>query len=417
MKPARVWMVCLGWTVWTAPTPVSALDARGVDLKTVALDKMRLVEPASCRAGQVWIEEFFRVTGLDPADLLMVRRNGVGEVVRLPVTGVDQGGRLVYGYCAARTIQEQVETRFLSVQGESTPAVTYVVKAVELAVEKEVTPLLGLHQTTRYMQFADSEQPEKKGTCCWHHLYVTYPWHKPMAELSEVVIPMRFDSLLKPEPHHLYYQFYSEINETKFYFGIQTNLKLRGKDHGVGAIFSRWDTQDVADLQTVSGGFHEIGDYEGRFISVRKRFVPETGPMALRLTSRVEKKDPGQVWVDLTLMHQTNGTMREEKIGGLRFPGAVARLTRRLKITVESYSLRSVSKASAWQVPFFDWWLEAPRVNGRAVAVKPEVKWPELAPRVVRVLPSGETGLRIRRTGLMDPDGELNTSEKGETGP
>ncbi|MBF0614305.1 MAG: hypothetical protein G8237_11110 [Magnetococcales bacterium] len=408
-KSVRAGMTCwmMVWLLWAA-SPLLALDARPALSSTAALERIRLVEHAPCGADRLLVEELFRVTGVDVADLLMVRAQGAGEVRRVAVTGVERDGRLVYAYCAARGLNERVESRFLTVRGDSTPPVVYTVTTAGQSLEKTVTPLLGLHQVTRYMQFADPEQPAKKGTCCWHHLYVKYPWHKAAAEVDELEIPMRFDAYVKPERHHLYYMFSSELNGIDFYFGVQTNLKLRGTDHGVGAIFSRWDTQSGEDLKIVSGGFSEIGDYEGKFVSVRKPVVLESAPMALRLTRRSERTDPKHVWLDFSLVHRTDGVKREEAIGSLRFPGEVARLTKRVKITVESYSLRSVSRASAWRVPFFDWWLEAPRVNGQTVAVKPEVAFPELAPRVVRVVPWKETGLRIRRTGLIDPDGELD---------
>ncbi|MBF0191193.1 MAG: hypothetical protein HQL99_08705 [Magnetococcales bacterium] len=395
-------LVGAGLMLWTGEA--AALDARRSVTAAATLESFRLVEHPPCGSDKLLIEEFFRVEGFDPADLLVVRTNSLGEVIRKPVSGVDREGRVVYAYCAPRGFQEGVETRFLTPSGESTPVLSHPVSTSGKGVEKSVTPLLGLHQATRYRQFADKENPEKKGTCCWHHVYLNHPWQSSGEEISELVLPMRFDPTLKPEGHHLYYLFYSAINDIKFYFGLQTNLKLRGKDHGVGAIFSRWESQDPNDLRTVEGGFHEIGDYEGRFVSVRKPFVPESGPMAIRLTTRPVPGDASHLWLEMALIHQTDTARRVEIIGSLRFPGPTLRLTKKLKISVESYSLRSVSKASSWRVPFFDWFVEAPQVNGKPLAVKPEVTFPELAPRVLRVTPRPDGGVRVRRVGLINLD-------------
>ncbi|MBF0212147.1 MAG: hypothetical protein HQM00_01140 [Magnetococcales bacterium] len=408
-----VFLAAIGWAV-LAGDPAWALDARSGRAPAASLEQVRLVEHPPCGPDRVWIEEFFRVEGFDPADLLLVRTSALREVTRAALSGVDSQGRVVYAHCGPRASQERVETRFLTVQGESTPALTHPLIPAEQKADAKVTPLLGLHQVTRYMQFADQSNPEKKGTCCWHHVYVQYPW-QGSGEISEITLPMRFDPVPKPESHHLYYFFYSAINDIKFYFGLQTNLKLRGKDHGVGAIFSRWVTQDPKDLQAVEGGFHEIGDYEGQFVSVRKPLALESAPMALRLTSRADPADASHVWLELAVIHQSDGAKRIEKIGALRFPGSAARLTKKVKIAVESYSLRSVSKASAWRVPFFDWSIEAPRINGKTLTQKPEVIFPERAPRVVRATPRPDGGVRLRRSGLIDLD--ATEPESGERPP
>ncbi|MBF0295536.1 MAG: hypothetical protein HQL96_10135 [Magnetococcales bacterium] len=387
-----------------APTPANALDARNTSAPTATLEKIRLVEHPPCGANQLRVEAFFRVKGVDPADLLIVQTDPLREVTRTPVLGMDPEGRIVHGYCAPRGERKLVETRFLTVQGESTPVISHPVSTTpDQPVEKSTTPLLGIHRTTGYMQFADKQQPETKGTCCWHHVYVKHGWQGATA-ISEITIPMQFTPLPKPEGHHLYFMLYSAINEIKFYLGLQTNLKLRGKDHGVGAIFSRWDSQDPKDLHTVPGGFHEIGDYEGQFVSIRKPVNLMPGPMALRLSARPDPASGSHVWLDFTLIQQTDSAKIAEPIGSLRFPGPTLRLSKKLKIAVESYSLRSVSRANSWLVPFFDWSIAAPLINGKPVTTKPAVEFPELAPRILRVMQRPDNGVRIRRSGLINAD-------------
>ncbi|MBF0340735.1 MAG: hypothetical protein HQL95_07190 [Magnetococcales bacterium] len=386
-----------------------ALDGRIASLFTATAEPVRVVESSACGPDRVLIEESFRVSGPDPADLLMVRTSrNTGGVSRVPVRQMDRQGRVVHAYCVSRQHGDRIETVFLTVQGESSPPLIYPVSVAGQPVEREPVPLLGVHQTTRYMQFADPD----KGTCCWHHVYVNHAWQEQGEEVEEITLPMRFDPLPGPQGH-LYYQFYSAVNQVRFYFGLQTNLKDHGKDHGVGAIFSRWESQNPGDLQTVARGFSEIGAYEGAFVSVRKPVTLAQGPMALRLTVRPEKGGLTHRWIDLAVIHDIAGTPRVEPVGGLRFPGAVIRLTKPLKMTVESYGLRSSSQASVWLVPFFDWSVDSPRINGRTIGLLPEVEYPDKAPRVVRVTQRPDGGVRVRRSGLIDPDAVFQPSGPG----
>ncbi len=186
MKPRSNASLILMTTLFVS-TRADALDTRNTSSPTATLEKIRLVEHPPCGANQIRVEEFFRVKGFDPADLLIVRAEPLREVKRTPVLGMDREGRIVHGYCAPRGEQKIVETRFLSVQGESTPVLSHPVSTTAQPVERDPTPLLGIHRTTHYLQFADKQQPEKKGTCCWHHLYVKHGWQGPTAILSFLV--------------------------------------------------------------------------------------------------------------------------------------------------------------------------------------------------------------------------------------
>jgi len=55
-----------------------------------------------------------------------------------------------------------------------------------------------------------------------------------------------------------------------FYFGLQTLVGKPGYGlTGKGLIFSEFGTTDSSNIKTASGGWYEVGTYEGLFISTR----------------------------------------------------------------------------------------------------------------------------------------------------
>ena len=74
------------------------------------------------------------------------------------------------------------------------------------------------------------------------------------------------------------------------YFGLQTNVHhpWRG-GQGRGAIFSRWYSNGetrrtrLADTRVTPDGWVEASDYEGSFVSVRRRYPWETGTYTMGL--------------------------------------------------------------------------------------------------------------------------------------
>ena len=106
------------------------------------------------------------------------------------------------------------------------------------------------------------------------------------------------------------------IDGTTFYLGIQTNLLVTdGGWIGNGVIFSRWDSQDPADIRTAPGGYAEVGSSEGLFISTRIAYPWTTGSYRMRL-QRAEPGGDGD-WFDLYVVDGATGV--ETFAGGLRF--------------------------------------------------------------------------------------------------
>ncbi|MBF0455927.1 MAG: hypothetical protein HQL72_14065 [Magnetococcales bacterium] len=366
---------------------------------TAILDQIRYVNDDRCQKGQILIEEHFTVLGFDPADLLLVRKNKQEKVSRHLVSRVDPSGRIIHSYCANRYYNDFIETSFLSHNGQSTTLARYSIWAQGQKLLPSRTPTLAIYQTTRYTQFGDKERPEK-GICCWHYGYINYPWDKT-EPFKIIELPIKIQAAPKPDSH-IYIMFYSAINGVKFYLGYQTNLKNKGQDHGPGVIFSRWDSQDGSDLRTVPEGFSEIGAYEGRFVSVRKPLqLPEGRTAVLELTTHPDKNRKGKVWLDLAVAYSDNGKQRRERIGGLRFPGPLAQLTKKLKITVESYALHQKNRANIWRVPPFDFLFDTPRIDRHPIPVPPHLTYPKKVPKIIKMTQEGE-GVRLRRVGLTN---------------
>jgi len=72
----------------------------------------------------------------------------------------------------------------------------------------------------------------------------------------------------------LYFQLYqSTINGVGFYFGLLTGIHyLDGELIERFVLFSRWETNDLANVRTVEGGWSEKGDDYGPFVGVRKAY-------------------------------------------------------------------------------------------------------------------------------------------------
>jgi hypothetical protein len=106
------------------------------------------------------------------------------------------------------------------------------------------------------------------------------------------------------------------IDGTTFYLGIQTNLLVTdGGWIGNGVLFSRWDSQDPADIRTAPGGYAEVGSHEGLFISTRIAYPWTAGSYRMRL-QRAEPGGDGD-WFDLHVVDVATGV--ETFAGGLRF--------------------------------------------------------------------------------------------------
>ncbi|MBF0448274.1 MAG: hypothetical protein HQL67_08755 [Magnetococcales bacterium] len=365
---------------------------------TAILDQIRYVKQDSCGKGAIWIEEIFSVSGFDPADLLLVRKDRSQSVFQHPVSQTDSAGRIVHAYCASRFYTDFIESHFLSHTGQSTSVARYSVWAQGQPLEAEKSPTLSLHQITGYDQFSDEKNP-KKGICCWHYAYVNYAWQSPRP-VTTIQLPL----VIRRQPaadSHLYLMYYSAVNGIKFYLGYQTNLKNSGVDQGPGVIFSRWDSQDPADLHTVESGFFEIGAYEGRFVSVRKPLVISDSAV-FELRAQPDSGKKSGVWLELTVVQDREGVKKREKIGSLRFPASEAVLSKKLKMTIESYSLGKEGRANVWRVPDFDFYFPTPQIDGHSIEAVPHIVYPKKVPRIVQAT-AEKNGVDLRRIGLICP--------------
>lgn len=380
-------------------SPARPLSENPVEV-TATIDQIRYIKHDSCSKGQVLIEEIFTVGGFDPVDLLIVRKDQFEQVSRHPVEKTDKQGRIIHSYCAGSFYNDFIETSFLSYNGLSTNSTKHAIWVQGQKFTKNKTPTLRLDQSTGYTQFANKKNP-LKGNCCWHYAYIKYNWHKSDAKgVSIIEMPLTIRKRAVADSH-VYLMYYSAINNVKFYLGYQTNLKQRGKDFGPGVIFSRWDTQNPAALKSVVGGFSEIGDYEGRFVSVRKPLQLQEGPVSFEMLTQPDKNNSTHIWLDLFVVHTKDGQQKREKVGSLRFPGSQAKLTKKLKITVESYSLKKGNRANLWMVPAFDYKFYAPKINSRTIDQKPEISYPEKAPKIVKATREND-GVHLFRTGLTN---------------
>lgn len=391
-----------GWVGWgwlmLANAPVHA-DATPTPAPLQAtLEAVRRVEDPGCGAGRIRLEGLYRVTGADPVELLIERVEAEGKTVQEPVSQVDPEGRVLDARCVARNQAEHAEVRLRSVSGAQSAPFKVESNPNDTRPSAAPTERIAVNRATRHQQFGTEKRPNQRGTCCWHYVYITYPWQRE-APVTEIAIPLT----LEPFPldgGRLYLQLHSALNGISFYFGLQTELRRHDTLHGPGAIFSRWDSQDPQDLKTAPGGFSEIGAYEGRFVSVRKPFEPGTGDVTLRLRARADESSREHVWLELGVIRSLREGGREEiQVGALRFPGATARLTKRLKVAVESYDLKNPAIASTWRVPCFVWSLAAPRLDGLPIAAPPRIDYPENAPRIVRATPVDRGGVQARRIG------------------
>jgi hypothetical protein len=140
-----------------------------------------------------------------------------------------------------------------------------------------------------------------------------------------------------------------EINEVKFYGGIQTRIDgYKDKFHnqnggskvrlGKGIIFSRWGERSPDALKVVQGGLSESAGYEGDFISVRNSYEWEAGSYQMNLvaTNQTTIID-NQVHTFVFMEIMSHSTGKKLQAGYLAFPGTVLTLNNSLAIFVELY--------------------------------------------------------------------------------
>jgi hypothetical protein len=156
-------------------------------------------------------------------------------------------------------------------------------------------------------------------------------------------------------------------------------------DFGRGALFSRWDCAgNPRDyLKMEPGGGCELGDYEGRFCSVRKPLAWTTGRYHCEL--RVTERHADHLWVGFFL--------NNARIGQLRFDGNHLRADRNsicsfVEIYGDDVPIASVPEA---RITF-----ENLRVNGKPAVVKRNLAvYPDDAPSLAESEKSESGSIQI----------------------
>ena len=124
----------------------------------------------------------------------------------------------------------------------------------------------------------------------------------------------------------------NDIAGVGLYFGLQTDANRRGK----GVIFSRWQTDDLANARwDAADGWHELGKHEGGFLGVRRAY--DWGAGDYRVTLAPHQREPNGEWFGLWI---TDLAADETTwIGSLKFPlrNGTATFRPRASATIELY--------------------------------------------------------------------------------
>lgn len=144
------------------------------------------------------------------------------------------------------------------------------------------------------------------------------------------------------------------IGEHGAYFGLQTNMNTGPQGGwrtiGKGAIFSMWDSPDLEGARGPEGSYHEVGDYEGNFHSIRSPYAWGEGRNTMRVSA--EETDEFGRWFG----YYVNDTW----IGSLRFPPE-SKIRPFCATTIEVYGLPPVKPAD---IPYWKVSVEAPVADG-----------------------------------------------------
>ncbi len=125
----------------------------------------------------------------------------------------------------------------------------------------------------------------------------------------------------------------NDISGAGFYFGLQTDANGRGK----GVIFSRWQTDDLANARwDETDGWYELGRHEGGFLGVRRSYDWSAGDYRIRIAPDALESD-GE-WFGLWITDLATG--ETTWIGSLKFPlnnDGRATFNPRASATIELY--------------------------------------------------------------------------------
>jgi len=142
-------------------------------------------------------------------------------------------------------------------------------------------------------------------------------WYFGQNNLKEVNVVIEINNEPQTEDG-LYFQAYDGyINGQMFYFGLQTKTGKPGYGlTGKGLIFSEFGTTDSANIKTASGGWYEVGTYEGPFISTRIGY--DWTNHKYILTIKYKESDTAGDWYEFWIEDLI--TNSKAYAGALRFP-------------------------------------------------------------------------------------------------
>ena len=149
-----------------------------------------------------------------------------------------------------------------------------------------------------------------------HVTYIHWHWEPGQAHFRELTTDFTIHNDVGDwsDQHGLYLMLTnSTISDTLFYFGLQTDVQGRGK----GAIFSRWETRDLANARyDETDGWIQSSGHEGDFIGVRRTYDWGKGNYRIRIAPDGLESDGEWFSLWITNLH-THGTTW---IGSLKFP-------------------------------------------------------------------------------------------------
>lgn len=192
----------------------------------------------------------------------------------------------------------------------------------------------------------------------WHMMNLW--WEMPATpDFQSLDIEVRVKGEVDPAKLNLYIApiGIGEINQTKFYGGIQSNIggyavspdSPTGAYHkGKGAIFSRWDHKDLdtSFVRPASNGLIEAAGYEGDFASGRRPYAWGEGTYTYSLRKLSYEKDKeGKEWTWVGAFVTDKATGHFTYISSLKFPGRTLAFW-----GMHSLSLRS-TVARKWTSP------------------------------------------------------------------
>ncbi len=133
---------------------------------------------------------------------------------------------------------------------------------------------------------------------------------------------------------------HTSISGVGFYLGLQTEVAHPGAPRVRGAIFSRWETRDLANARAApTDGWTQSAGYEGDFIGVRRAYDWGAGDYRARIAP--DGREPDGEWFSFWITDLS--TDITTWIGALRFPlvGGTATMRPYCISTLELYGAQT----------------------------------------------------------------------------